>query len=89
MEALRKEGISAVRLDSGMNQNEVRAATSEIISGRVKVLYITPERFNNENFRKLLGDVTRTDMHLHCISGNQHILPFIIYNIRCLILSLL
>lgn len=68
MEALRKEGISAVRLDSGMNQDEVRAATSEIISGRVKVLYITPERFNNENFRKLLGDVTRTDIAstLHC-----------------------
>lgn len=60
MEALRKEGISAVRLDSGMSQNEIRAATSEITSGRVKVLYITPERFNNENFRKLLGDG-----HLH------------------------
>lgn len=55
MEALRKQKISAVRLDSGMSQDEVRAATAEIISGRVKVLYITPERFNNENFRKLLG----------------------------------
>ena len=43
-----------------MSQDEVRAATSEIVSGRVKVLYITPERFNNENFRKLLGD---KDLH--------------------------
>ena len=55
MEALRKEGISAVRLDSSMTPDDLRTATAEIVSGRVKVLYITPERFNNEKFRRLLG----------------------------------
>ena len=55
VEALRKEGISAVRLDSSMTPDDLRTATAEIVSGRVKVLYITPERFNNEKFRRLLG----------------------------------
>lgn len=55
MEALRKEGISAVRLDSSMTGEEIKAATAEIVSQRVKVLYVTPERFKNEKFRKMLG----------------------------------
>ena len=55
MEALRKEGISAVRLDSSMSGDEIKAATAEIVSQSVKVLYVTPERFKNERFRKILG----------------------------------
>jgi ATP-dependent DNA helicase RecQ len=55
VEALRREGINAMRLDSSMTMEEMKLATSEIVSGRVKVLYITPERFNNEKFRRIIG----------------------------------
>lgn len=50
-----------MRLDSSMTMEEVKLATSEIVSGRVKVLYITPERFNNEKFRRIIGEKYREE----------------------------
>lgn len=44
-----------MRLDSSMSLEEIKLALSEIIAGRVKVIYVTPERFNNEKFRRIIG----------------------------------
>lgn len=59
-----------------MSLDEIRAATSEIVSGRVKVLYITPERFNNENFRKLLGD---GDLHYIYIALRSDVVSYLLF----------
>jgi ATP-dependent DNA helicase RecQ len=75
VEALRSQGIAAVRLDSTMSLDEVRNTVKEIVSKRVKVLYVSPERFNNEAFRRMLAS-TKVAMFVvdeaHCISEWGH-----------------
>jgi superfamily II DNA helicase RecQ len=40
-----------------MGPEDFRIATDDITSGRVKVVYVTPERFNNEKFRRLISEL--------------------------------
>ncbi len=47
---LQSRGIAAARLDSTLSGDEVREVGAQLAAGTLKLLYVAPERFNNERF---------------------------------------
>ena len=68
-------GIEAARLDSSLSLAEACEVTDRLRAGLLKLLYVAPERFNNERF---LSQLKRTKIALfaideaHCISEWGH-----------------
>jgi ATP-dependent DNA helicase RecQ len=75
VESLTRRGIAAARLDSTMDAEGLRALYEDLDAGRLRMLYIAPERLANERFRER---VRRWNVAMvavdeaHCISEWGH-----------------
>ncbi len=54
VEALRKNGIAATFLNSSLNSYQTRSREQYILQGKVKLLYVAPERLVSERFLPFL-----------------------------------
>src|SRR5919201_5914346 len=71
VDQLNRLGLPATVINSSVPRDQQRSRLEQAIAGRIKLLYVAPERFQNDEFRAALG---RSKVSLvavdeaHCIS---------------------
>lgn len=68
---LRKLGINARAIHSGLHYSEIESVYSNCLTGKIKFLYISPERLENDAFKNVIAKIKIsliTVDEAHCIS---------------------
>jgi ATP-dependent DNA helicase RecQ len=75
VDGLVAKGVAAARLDSTLSVDEYREVVARLLRGELKLLYVSPEKLGNAEFRKLLKGVDLSMIAVdeaHCISEWGH-----------------
>ncbi len=69
---LKSKGVLAEKLDSSLSRDEDKEVKDKVRANKIKILFVSPEKFNNEMFRNLMDDVKISLFVIdeaHCISA--------------------
>ncbi|RIK82991.1 MAG: DNA helicase RecQ [Planctomycetota bacterium] len=75
VDALRASGIAAAALNSSLSPEEASDIEQELVAGRLRLLYCSPERLALPSFRRMLAQIDIRTIAIdeaHCISHWGH-----------------
>lgn len=57
VDALRRKNVKAASMDSSLSADEMRDVRDQLRNKTLKLLYVAPERLNNESFIAMIRDL--------------------------------
>jgi ATP-dependent DNA helicase RecQ len=75
VQALQSNGITAAYLNSSLDKQEENEVRDELKNGRIKLLYVSPERLFSQNFLEYIAQLNVTLFAIdeaHCVSSWGH-----------------